>query len=102
VLLALAAPLVLSTFFRWLKIKLGNEKYATLMNNIRVGINAMEARMGAGGGADKKKAVELLIVNKLKWANRKEVSLIIDAIVEEINREVKVKSVEQVVKVSED
>jgi len=92
-LIAFAAPFLIAAGFRWLKAKLGNERYTSLMQNIKVAINAIEARMGAGGGANKKREVTLLIANKLKWASPTEVSLVIDAIVEEINRETKAKSI---------
>jgi hypothetical protein len=88
-ILTVAAPFIVTIFFKWLKAKMGNERFTHLMQRIDVGVKAIEARMGAGNGADKKKEVELLIANKLKWADKTDVSNIIDATVQQINIEIK-------------
>lgn len=84
-------PILLCFGIAWLKTKLGNENFQKLVDRTAVAVKATEAAMGKGNGAKKKKAVELWLANRLKGVSSEDVSTVIDAIVFEMNKELKPK-----------
>lgn len=72
---------------KWLKERLGNERYQQLVALADIAVHAVEAKLGGGGnGAVKKREVELWLANKLKWATPDMIDAVVDAIWYEMNQ----------------
>lgn len=72
-------------FSKLMKSRIGNENYQKLMDTAYIAVRAIEAKLGSGGGAEKKRQVEIWLANKIKWATPDDIDAVIDAIWFEMN-----------------
>lgn len=82
-------PIITTFMVKLFNAKLKNEKFKGWVNLANLAVSAIEETMGAGNGADKKKAVELWLANKLKGVSTDDIDKLIQAAVGEMNKTLK-------------
>lgn len=95
-IISFAIPLITTYVVQFLATKSGNEKFKGFIGVAQLAVSAIEQSMVGSSGAEKKKAVELFLANRLKGITVDEIDKIIEAAVFEMNLVFKSKPVQTI------
>lgn len=93
--ISMALPYLVVYGVKWLKAKIGKEKFQDLVAKAEIAVKAVEATIGRGNGFQKKREVELWLASKVKGITVEDIDKVIQAVWGELDKEMKKEGIKQ-------